>query len=84
MFCITSSQLSFGHETPVSHLSKSQYYSLTVVFNFLSHVCHEFFKRFLSVIFMNEQHFFDHTLLKAHLFKLSQEVQELCSLKDNN
>lgn len=49
----------------------------------LSHACHEFFERPLPVIFMNKQHFFDCTLLEAHLIKLSQKTQELSSLKQN-
>lgn len=48
---------------------------------YLSHAGHEFFKSPLTVIFMNEQHFFDCTLLEAHLIKLSQKAQELGSLK---
>lgn len=47
----------------------------------LSHASHEFFESPLTVIFMNKQHFFDCTLLEAHFIKLSQEAQELCSLK---
>lgn len=47
----------------------------------LSHACHEFFKSPLTVISMNKQHFFDSTLLEAHLIKLSEETQELGSLK---
>ncbi len=35
------------------------------------------------MIFMNEQHFFDCTLLEAHLIKLSQKAQELSSLEKN-
>lgn len=50
----------------------------------LSHACHEFFERPLTVIFMNKQHFFDCTLLEAHLIKLSQKTQELSSLKQNS
>lgn len=49
----------------------------------LSHACHEFFKSPLTVIFINKQHFFDCTLLEAHLIELSQKAQELRSLKDN-
>lgn len=47
----------------------------------LSHACHELLKSSLTVIFMNKQHFFDCTLLEAHLIKLSQQAQELSSLE---
>lgn len=47
----------------------------------LSHARHEFFKSLLAVVFMDEQHLFDGALLEAHLIELSQEVQELRSLK---
>ena len=46
-----------------------------------SHACHEFFKSPLTVISMNKQHLFDCTLLEAHLIKLSEETEELGSLK---
>lgn len=46
-----------------------------------SHMCHEFLESPFMVIFMNKQHFFDCTLLEAHLIELSQQSQELCSLR---
>lgn len=44
-------------------------------------MCHEFLESPFMVIFMNKQHFFDCTLLEAHLIELSQQSQELCSLR---
>jgi len=49
----------------------------------LSYAGHEFFESPLAVIFMAQQHFFDRIGLEAHLIKLSQETQELSSLKKN-
>lgn len=44
-------------------------------------VSHEFFKSLLTVVLVDQKNLFDGTLLKTHLVKLCQEVQELGCLK---
>ncbi len=45
------------------------------------HTHHQLLQRPFSVVFMDQQHFFDGVLLEAHLIELTQQVKELLRLK---